>query len=369
MTASQNDGTSSRITCGMALVRAPIRKTSMPEKQDAGNFDRKGVYSRSFVESQRRDAGDYFMSPFDKGKVYYRSFSHPQDTSKEDINDKSCMYDRSSSQPKLHTKHNFDVNHAIHDEIVSSPWGTYRRQPRKRDRYAIYIPEVDRADDTSEHCGISSPSNTTDEHKKQITTHLESSVLYGTYRRAPRTYPRLGFEPEDRRTVKTVYEQPWGFSNISCESVPLSRVSNDSYQINKREVSDAREGRGSVPNHSDVKHLFSVPLKDVNPLNSCAPYLRSNYVDKNKKLKKIENDLYNHITKRQESKEKRQHLEKMTSDNTDNAEHKKPFFYCRWITNYPKTFFCKYYVYFYEIHCFIKDSLVTQNMILVYDFI
>ncbi|KAL4237665.1 hypothetical protein ACF0H5_002379 [Mactra antiquata] len=344
MATPLNDAVRIRPRCGLALVRAPMRKS---DTQEATSFERHGIYNRSFIEPQNQRVDDYDDNHwlYDRKTPYNRSFSQPGEDRKEVLNeytttDNSLMYRRSSSQPKPRPRNYFDVNQAIHQDIMSNPWATCRRQPRKTDRYALYIPSQDEQDNYSERQDFSLPTNPTHSGCDYQPFNNDPSVLYGTYRRAPRTYPRLDVEHVKRRVVKTEYEQPWGTWNIARERKPVYDLTEEKKVINPRVVNDIKTCQQSTNRHSSVKHLFPVPLKDVRTLNSGTTCVRSSLSDKNKNIKKIENNLHEPNMVEKDLKRGRGNaVNKKDGNKTDKTEHKKPFFYCRWITNYPKTFF------------------------------
>lgn len=256
--------------------------------------------------------------------------------------DRSFSYARSFSHPPERPYHPSDINKAIHDEIMSSPWGSTGRRQKRRNRYAVYFPEGGSFESLGQFYDNECFQNGGLKSLFETDPSDYSGNVYATYRRAPRTYPRLD-------TVNIVH------NDISDDPMPISRrqnadthydqflpkLANDAVNNSERNVNGGHNiYHNPAESQSGVQHLFSIRLDDVKQMNAME---NERAETKGNSCEKIKSRVLNFVSnkcKRRKSGDKRR------SSQSTGDESKKPFFYCRWITDYPKTFFCKYILVF-----------------------
>jgi hypothetical protein len=284
--------------------------------------------------------------------IFTRSFSQPDDRSDEFINEcalleRSLALNRSFSQPQRRE----DINKAIHEELMNNLWGTYRRTPKKRDRYAIYIPDMEHNEEQFE----------SDTYKSNIDLRIKArresddwdnnyctDSVYATYRRAPRTFPRLdvAVDRHDKATRDTHYHG--GVTRDTRRDglvlSNLSKIPNDAIHSINNLLVNRNNAREALEKQDSVQHLFPVPLNDVKLVNksqneTCGEKINQTGIS-NKRIKNNLSDEkgINGFLKRKCHGSRNS----MATDSSKKDGEKKPFFYCRWVTEFPKTLFCKY---------------------------
>jgi hypothetical protein len=287
-----------------------------------------------------------------RDNIFTRSFSQPDDRSDEFVNERTLLerslaLNRSFSQPQRRE----DINKAIHDELMNNPWGTYRRTPKKHDRYAIYIPDTEYNEEQFQ--GDRNKSNIDlrikdrreyDDWDKYYCT----DSVYATYRRAPRTFPRLdvAVDRHDKATRGT--DNHGGVTRDTRRDglvlSNLSKIPNDAIHSINNSLVTRNNARGALEKQDSVQHLFPVPLNDVKLVNKSQNETCGENINQTGILnKRIKNNLsddkgINGFLKRK----CRGTRNSMATDSSKKDDEKKPFFYCRWVTEFPKTLFCKY---------------------------
>lgn len=271
----------------------------------------------------------------DDGDVRLPSFSRAISSGAVDdvITDRSYSYSRSFSHPPERPYVPLDVNRAIHDEIMSSPWGSMGRRNRRRNRYAVYFPE----DGPFESLG-QFYDNECFQSKRNLEQYTQSPYeysgnIYATYRRAPRSYPSLDIVHNDIHQSSTLVNSR-DITDTRCNQF-LPKLANHEVNTTERNV-NAGHNAGHTQNEqtASVQHLFSIKLNDVKRVNTM-----ENVKSESKLAEcgKIKTRFLNFVSKKCK---RRKSCETMKKEESTQTSDKKPFFYCRWVTEYPKTLFC-----------------------------
>ena len=278
---------------------------------------------------------------FRRSDRYYRSYSHPEDSRRTQN----------------------DINKSIHDEIISSPWeAASQRRSKRRDRYALYIPAHDVQ--TFDPLGLYYDNECFEDIPKAPPSHVFQTQdytrdIYGTYRRAPPTYPRI----DVRNTFDNKHPSNNDINNAARTTdyeTTFPKVFNG--ELNNREsyldVTQCRSyqqnmERTAVPS---INHVFTRKLNNVittQNMTSPTPSQTANNTSENPEGTNSQCESFKDKCKRVCSKAMCSNccLKKLWSKVKRNnnsqrrrrasAGNEKPFFYCRWIAEYPKSMFGK----------------------------
>lgn len=301
----------------------------------------KDSYSNSGNEIGRRARKDNLISDNSFGRSFSQPFKRSDNFTDWEYLERNVMFHRSFSQPQSTSADNFEINKAIHEELMNSPWGTYRRTPKRRDRYAMYIsdsgnfdheyPENDEARFVQQ--GINGYGRT-NANKYEYTENA-----YATHRRAPRSYPRLDVDSDENRNGPQVTRDTRRdgvvFTNLCKIPNCVTHTENNSF-VNNNNIHD------KIAKQPSVQHLFSIKLTDVKQLNAPETDATGILSDNSGKLNKIENNLTERTSVKEIFKTKKSDRRNMVASEGQNTPKKTPFFYCRWVAEYPKTLFCEY---------------------------
>ena len=319
-------------------------RTNYENKQNTANHLHSEAEIRFRNAEHPNTTGNYIKTHHDN--IFNRSFSQPDERSDEFINERaelerSLALNRSFSQPQRRE----DVNRAIHEELMNNPWGTYRRTPKRRDRYAIYIPDTSRNEmQHQSHVSTRMPGC---RNLEPLDIHEYTENVYATYQRAPRTFPRLDIAV-DRcdQAARDTQNHGGATRDTRRDGLVLSNLSKiPNYTIHS--VNNSLMTRNKIHETLDktdsVQHLFSVQLKDVKQVNKSKNEPVDNSIKNNNGvLKKINNNLSgdNSFDGTLKRKQRNNRTDMVANEGHNDGE--KPFFYCRWVAEFPKTFFCKF---------------------------
>lgn len=254
--------------------------------------------------------------------------------------DTSSAYKRSFSHPPERPYVPLDVNTAIHDEIKSNPLGTIDRRQRRRNRYAVYFPDDGPFESFGQFYDNQCCNTGNYKYVPSVDHSDYTGNIYATYRRAPRTYPRLDTLNIVRNDIS---DEPSQFSRRKSTDAGgdqfLPKLANE--EVNNTE-SNANTGHSAhhkpVEEQSSVQHLFSIKLNDVKQMNTAD----DNSAKSNTTM--TCGDLKTRVCKFVSAKCKKRNsggsMEKKKKP-SEKVPSKKAFFYCRWVTGYPKTLFRK----------------------------
>ncbi|WAR20450.1 DISP1-like protein [Mya arenaria] len=281
---------------------------------------------------------------------------------------------RSLSYPEdlKHHHMSVEVNKAIHAEIMSTPWGTLgRRSDRRRNRYEDYLssesePFRDLEPYYDNEC-FRDESNVPTSRDFELQGY--GGNVYGTFRRAPRTYPRL----DAINVHNQIHRNDTNESRILSQATPFDRVfpKIPNREVNNREkyldVTLCHDKRQSeVNDQTAINHMFSIQLTDVQNVNSTlsSPTSSDTMEEVNNSCTRIKRTLstvcqQNNSVDSEKSNvcfcgvtnklrklccAKSSSCRRKTNGSKKNGTHlsggsEKPFFYCRWVTDYPKSMF------------------------------
>lgn len=289
--------------------------------------------------------------------VFSRSLSQPSERSnnfsmERVYLERNSLFNRSFSQPRSSSAYYFDTNNAIHHELMGSPWGTYRRTPKKKDRYAIYIPDHDKSE-TEYPCYDRDVHLRADRRRSQ-SEELETwnnsehtGNMYATYPRAPRTYPSICTDMRSSKGdhIYHVTRDPRRDGVVFSNMCKIPTVMNHTNTKNNVPMNQNNYPE-DIKEQPTVQHLFSIPLKDVKQLNTVESTPNGDCFHINRNLKKAKNnlpekDIANGSISNM-SKKRSKHVKSTAGDAGQHSVQETPFFYCRWIADYPKTLFCEY---------------------------
>lgn len=298
-------------------------------------------YSKPCNEIGRKSRNHNLISENTFGRSFSQPFKRSDNFTDREYLERNVIFNRSFSQPQSRSAEYFEINKAIHEELMNSPWGTYRRTPKSRDRYAMYIPDSGNYDREF-------PENDKEQFAQQgikgygrtnTDKYVYTENAYATHRRAPRSYPRLDVDSDENRSgpqaTRDTRRDGVVFTNLCKIPNSVNHTENNSF-VNNNNIHD------KIAKQPSVQHLFSIKLTDVKQLNAPEADVTGILSDNSGKLNKIENNLIEKTSVKEAFKTKKSNRRNMVESEGQNTPKKKPFFYCRLVAKYPKTLFCEY---------------------------
>jgi len=269
-------------------------------------------------------------------------------------------YSRSFSHPPERPYLPCDTNKAIHEEIMCNTWGSIGKRHKRRNRYAVYFP----ADGTFESLGQYYDNECFPNRSYKSSNDIDqpdfSGNVYATYRRAPRSYPRLD------NVVNIVH------NDISDEPPPISRrqnegthyehflpkLANDEVNNSARNVNASQSVHHNlVEAQPSVQHLFSIQLNDVKRINAMENKDNKEAEPKGISCDKLKSSVVNFVSRKCK---RRKSGDTKRKSQSEESKVEKPFFYCRWVAEYPNTLFCKYILTCICVANRMKNTLLTS---------